>query len=228
LDGLLEKFANEINDKKLFIAHGDILELNASKLFAGGDYKLVANIPYYITGQVIRKFLSEPARNASQREAGGEEIQPSRMVLMVQKEVAKRITVNPSPSLRVTDKESLLSLSVKCYGTPKYIKTVPAGAFEPKPNVDSAILLIENISRDYFSDISEADFFKLLKKGFAQKRKLLKGNLRPRLAEVASREALAKWDKKIDDIFKTCNIPPKARAENLTLENWKCLVQVVN
>jgi 16S rRNA (adenine1518-N6/adenine1519-N6)-dimethyltransferase len=206
LDQLLEKFANEINDKKLFIAHGDILELNASKLFTEKNYKLVANIPYYITGQVIRKFLSEEVN------------QPSRMVLMLQKEVAERIVAKPRKArdARHGARESLLSISVKVYGTPKYIKTVPAGAFEPKPKVDSAILLIENISKNFFlsestgteKNISETEFFKLLKKGFGQKRKLLKGNLGVE-----------------EKVLQQCNIPVKARAENLTLENWHCLTQ---
>lgn len=212
IDQLLEKFADKVASKKLSLIRGDVLTINFSTLFASlaptpdilaPTYKLVANIPYYITGQVIRKFLSE------------EETQPTRMVLMVQKEVAKRIIAGDK-------KESLLSISVKAYGTPKYIKTVPSGAFEPKPNVDSAILLIENISRDYFSDISEEDFFKLLKKGFAQKRKLLKGNLRSLLADSAPRGEVATRG---DNIFKTCNVPIKARAENLNLENWKCLAK---
>lgn len=192
LDYLLEKFADEINDKKLFIASGDILKLNASKLFTEKNYKLVANIPYYITGQIIRKFLSE------------EENQPSQMVLMLQKEVAKRIVA-------MDKKESLLSISVKAYGVPKYIKTVPAGAFSPKPKVDSAILLIENISKDFFTDINEQDFFQILKAGFSQKRKLLKSNL---LIE--------------EKILTACQIPVRARAENLTLDNWRCLVRAIS
>jgi len=213
---LQEKFTDEIKTGKLILIHDDVLKLNFSKTLLTHEtksrgkntlgnktkYKLVANIPYYITGQVIRKFLSEEDR------------QPSQMVLMVQKEVAKRITVNPSTSLRVTDKESLLSLSVKAYGEPKYIKTVPAGAFDPKPNVDSAILLIANISRNFFGEACpersrrEEKFFEILKKGFSQKRKLLKSNL-----GVG------------EEVLVACNIPAKARAENLTLENWYCLTR---
>ncbi|MCX6713915.1 MAG: hypothetical protein NTV48_02315, partial [Candidatus Vogelbacteria bacterium] len=116
------------------------------------------------------------------------------------------------------DKESLLSLSVKVYGTPKYIKTVPAGAFEPKPKVDSAILLIENISRNFFSstklginpNISEAEFFVIIKKCFGQKRKQLKGNL------GISAEDL-----------KSCQLAEKIRAEDLSLEDWKCLIKKI-
>ena len=93
-------------------------------------YKLVANIPYYITGQVIRKFLEA-------------ENQPNSMTLLVQKEVAERIVAKDG-------KESLLSLSVKAYGQPKYVQTVKRGSFEPAPNVDSAIIHIANISRKKF------------------------------------------------------------------------------
>lgn len=192
IDLLKEKFAEEIKNKKLILVHDDILELDFSKELKKqkfNNYKLVANIPYYITGQIIKKFLSE------------EKIQPSSMVLMLQKEVAKRIVASDK-------KESILSMSVKFYGEPKYIKTVPAGAFEPKPNVDSAILLIKNISRNKI--VKEAKFFEILKQGFAQKRKLLKGNL-----------AIS------TEILTTCNLPEKARAEDLNLDNWLCLTQKI-
>ena len=144
------KFKGEIKNKKLILIHDDILKIDFSALLLTYNiliptYKLIANIPYYITGQVIRKFLSE------------EKIQPSLMVLMLQKEVAKRI-IGQLPNTHgrklLVTRESLLSISVKAYGTPKYIKTVPAGAFEPRPKVDSAILLIDNISRNFFYNIS--------------------------------------------------------------------------
>jgi len=189
IDLLKEKFAPEITSKRLILIHDDILKIKLEI----ENYKLVANIPYYITGQIIRKFLSE------------EKIQPNLMVLMLQKEVARRIVASDK-------KESLLSISVKAYGTPKYIKTVPTGAFEPKPKVDSAILQIKNISRNFFSarlglaKMGEKEFFELLKKGFGQKRKLLKSNL-----GVG------------EEVLKTCQIPTNARAENLNLENWRCL-----
>lgn len=194
IDFLKEKFATEIKDKKLTLIHGDILELDLTKEFKKnkiGEYKLVANIPYYITGQIIRKFLSE------------EKLQPSLMVLMLQKEVAKRITASK--------KESLLSVSVKVYGEPKYIKTVPAGAFDPKPNVDSAILQIKNISRNFFNNLDEGRFFEIIKKGFGQKRKQLKGNL-----EIDGK------------ILTVCRLSEKIRAEDLSLENWQCLVNQIN
>ncbi len=125
---LEETFAKEISEKKLFLIESDVLELDAAALIAS-PYKLVANIPYYITGAIMEKFLSS-------------ESQPSTMTLLVQREVAERIARGP--------KESILSLSVKAYGEPKYVKTVPAGAFSPPPEVDSAIITIKNISRNNF------------------------------------------------------------------------------
>ncbi len=218
MEFLETKFASEIAEKKLVLIHDDILNLDFNSFLNSTtynlpttNYKLIANIPYYITGQIIRKFLSEPARNASQSDAGGEKIQPSSMVLMLQKEVAKRIVASDK-------KESLLSLSVKVYGEPKYIKTIPAGAFEPKPKVDSAILLIKNISRNFFSstklgtskDISEDKFFEIIKTGFGQKRKQLKGNL-----GISA------------EILTACNLSEKIRAEDLNLENWRCLIDKI-
>ena len=124
---LEEKFKNEISDYNLKIIHGDILELDIEKIIGKSKYKLVANIPYYITGQIIRRFLE------SQK-------QPVSITLLVQKEVAERIVSKDK-------KESLLSLSVKAYGEPKYVHKVSKGAFHPQPKVDSAVIFIEIISK---------------------------------------------------------------------------------
>jgi 16S rRNA (adenine1518-N6/adenine1519-N6)-dimethyltransferase len=197
---LQELFAAEIAGSRLTLIHGDILELGPEQLplsSASGStqpYTLVANIPYYITGALIRLFLSG-AR------------QPSRAVLMLQKEVARRIVARD-------EKESLLSLSVKAYGTPKYIDTVKAIHFKPKPNVDSAILLIDNISKDFFAVCSEEKFFTVLKAGFAHKRKLLSRNLESSFDRAA-----------IASAFAACNISEQARAEDIALATWKCLAE---
>ena len=185
---LKEKFFADIVSKKLTLIEGDILEIPISSLGLS-KYKVIANIPYYITGQFLRNFL-------------GSETQPSDMVLLVQKEVAERIVARDG-------KESILSISVKAYGTPRYVETVKAGSFSPAPNVDSAILSIENISKKNFSDFSEKKFFTILKAGFAHKRKLLSGNT------GIPEEVLAKL-----------GIPSKARAENLRLDDWKKLAKL--
>ncbi|HVM59171.1 MAG TPA: 16S rRNA (adenine(1518)-N(6)/adenine(1519)-N(6))-dimethyltransferase RsmA [Candidatus Paceibacterota bacterium] len=179
-------FAREIADGKLELIHGDIRAFDASALPEG--YRLVANIPYYLTGEIIRGFLERAH-------------QPKSMTLLVQKEVAERIAR--------AKKESILSLSVKAYGAPKYEFTVPRGAFRPAPNVDSAVLSIQGISRKNFSSRAEEKrFFDLLHAGFAHKRKLLAGNL----AGIGVPPEI---------------IPEKARAEDLPLSAWLGMVRAV-
>jgi len=151
-------FANEVREGTLTLKNGDIRSFDTTSI--KGAYHLVANIPYYITGEIIRQFLTAPN-------------QPSSMTLLVQKEVAIRIAREK--------KESLLSLSVKVYGAPTYCFTVPRGAFKPAPNVDSAVLRIGNISRAGFKDVKEEErFFEVIRTGFAHKRKRLAKNLEER------------------------------------------------
>lgn len=191
---LQEKFKEKIASGQLRIIHGDALTFDPNEI--GSAYKIVANIPYYITGQFFKHYLTD-AR------------QPRSIVVMVQKEVANRIVARDN-------KESLLSLSIKCYGTPKYIMTVQKKYFSPAPKVDSAIIAIENVSRDFFNNISDSvsvsedQFFNLIKTGFAHKRKVLIGNLE----KIAPRE-------KMQSIFKKLNISEKIRAEDLALADWK-------
>jgi len=187
---LQEKFEKEIKENRLVLINEDILTFRFPELIE--KYKLVANIPYYITGQIIRQFLTA-------------EKQPETMVLLVQKEVAERIIARDG-------KESLLSVSVKTYGTPSYIKTVKAGSFTPAPKVDSAILLINNISRDFFNNISEERFFEVLHAGFAHKRKQLFGNLRAVFDEKVLRERMEEE-----------KIPENIRAEDVSLPKWRGL-----
>lgn len=181
---LKEKFSR-FGDRFELI-EGDVMEFDSKSL---REYKLVANIPYYLTGGIIRKFLSD-------------DNQPELAVLLVQKEVAKRI---------IDEKGSLLSISVKAYCDPKYIKTVPAGSFVPVPKVDSAIIKFSNISKDNF-DVKEHEdlFFEILHAGFAHKRKKLVGNLK----EVIEKYDLTKSD--LVNILTNENI----RAEELSLEEW--------
>lgn len=157
-------------------------------------YKLIANIPYYITGALIEKYLTE--KNP-----------PASATLLVQKEVAERIVSRDK-------KESILSIAVKVFGDPKYIATVPSGAFNPAPNVDSAIIHISNISNKIFnnkkSKLTEKRFFEVVKAGFAHKRKQLGSNL----DKIVSNEK-----------FTECKIDPKRRAETLNKDDWICLAE---
>lgn len=189
---LKEKFAREIQGGQFTLTHGDVLDPHYQ--LQTKNYKLIANIPYYITGLILRMFLEE-------------EQKPERMILMVQKEVADRIVARDK-------KESILSISVKAYGTPKLIKKVPARYFTPAPKVDSAILSITNISKNNFSNPEdEQRFFNIVKTGFAHKRKKLAGNLK----ELFEGETLA--------MMQVAGIDPNARAENVSLEQWLLLAQ---
>lgn len=198
IDFLKEKFQNYIISGKFTLIHADILEFEPlSHNLVYGSYKLVANIPYYITGEVMRQFLTNKA-------------QPSLMVLMVQKEVAQRITTRDG-------KESILSLSAKAYGNPKYINTVKAKYFSPIPNVDSAILLIDSISKNFFQNFDEDSFFRVIKAGFAHKRKFVVSNLE----NIAPKQ-------KIIDVFSSLSIPLDARAETIDLTNWQKITQALS
>lgn len=185
---LQQKFASEIAAGRLELIHADILELDTRRFTLNAKrFKLVANLPYYITGQFLRKFLE------------GTEHPPEMMVLLLQKEVAKRIVAKDK-------KESILSVSVKTYGTPRYVDTVKAGSFSPPPNVDSAIIAIEGISKRFFADLPEKQFFEVLKRGFAHPRKLLASNLgMPAKALIA------------------CGVDARARAEDISLREWRCV-----
>ena len=159
---LKAKFKEEIGSERLILINEDILSYNLEAI----SYKLVANIPYNITGAILKKFLSS-------------DNQPERMVLLVQKEVAERIVAKKSkPFDSAQGKESILSISVKIYGEPGYIERVLAGSFSPPPKVDSAVILISNISKERLAGMGEERFFALLKAGFASKRKKLSSNLK--------------------------------------------------
>lgn len=187
---LQETFAEEIARGRLQLIESDVRDVDPTQLGLG-TYVVAANIPYYITGEIIRQFLTTSTP-------------PRAMALLIQKEVAQRIT---------SDKASILSLSVKAYGTPKVIEKVSRTHFSPPPSVDSAILAVTHISRGFFATISEEDFFKVVHAGFASKRKFLSNNL----SNVFDKEAVAA-------AFAACSIDEKARAEDVPLEEWRALV----
>ena len=193
---LARMFARQIKERRLVLLHDDIIEFNLrAHGLSPGKYKVVANIPYYITGVFLRRFLSSKEH-------------PESMTLLVQKEVADRIIARDK-------KESLLSIGVKAFGTPNYIGTVRAGSFSPPPKVDSAILSITNISKSQFKNVDERDFFEILHAGFAHKRKQLSKNLALSFRNTVSPEQACL----------SCAVSPRARAEDLSFEIWKCLAR---
>ena len=198
---LTETFATDIASGNLTVHHHDVRDLKLYTIdgLINQQYKVVANIPYYLSGFLFRLFLESS-------------VQPRTLVFLVQKEVAKRVTSSHARG----EKESLLSLSAQAYGSTRYVKTVTRGHFAPPPQVDSAIVAITDISKQAFTTVSEADFFTILHLGFAQKRKQLLGNL----AAQYPRDQLV-------HIFSTIGLPETVRAEDIDCATWFSLVEKI-
>lgn len=178
-------------NKNILLFEGDILKFDLKKLnLAENNYKIIANIPYYITSRLL-KFIFEKFPK------------PKLIVLTIQKEVAKRITAKPP-------KMNLLAISVQYFSEVKVISYVSKKNFLPKPKVDSAIVKIKpkNLAEE---QNFRKKFFRILKAGFSQKRKFLIGNLIKKLK--IKRIILIK-------IFKKQGFDLKIRAEGLSLDDW--------
>ncbi|HRY52952.1 MAG TPA: 16S rRNA (adenine(1518)-N(6)/adenine(1519)-N(6))-dimethyltransferase RsmA [Candidatus Portnoybacteria bacterium] len=182
--------------KNIEIVEGDILEcLNNDSLSLPQPYKVVANIPYYLTSHLIRLLL-ESAKP------------PQDIILMIQKEVAKRICAK-------VPEMSLLAAATQFYATPKIITSVSKNAFWPKPKVDSAIIKITP-HNNYSSKINTNLFFKVAHAGFSHPRKQLLNNLSQELK--LSKEIIA-------TALETSEIKNSQRAETLTVEDWLTLAK---
>jgi 16S rRNA (adenine1518-N6/adenine1519-N6)-dimethyltransferase len=185
------------DNAKLKIINTDALEFDPeSYQLTAGSYKLVANIPYNITSLIIRKFLEEQNK-------------PQLMILMVQKEVAERITAKPGDM-------SLLSVSVQFYAEAEIVSLVKNTSFFPIPKVDSAILKISNFHPTVSFAVS--DFFRVVRFGFVAKRKTLGNNLSAGMH--ITKEAAA-------DIIKRAGLEAKIRAEALSVGDWVKLYEIV-
>ena len=182
------------------VINKDILQIEPHVLLPESmKYKVVANLPYYITAPVLRHFLEAS-------------VKPEMMIVMVQKEVAEAIVAEAG-------QRSLLSISVQFYGKPEIISYVPAEAFYPVPKVDSAILKIDVYPKPVVA-VKDADsFFKLVRAGFTASRKQLVNSLAQGLG-LTKNDVLA--------LLGQTDIIPQRRAETLTLEEWARLWQVFN
>lgn len=178
------------------ILHGDILAQEPGVLFTR-PYKVVANVPYYITGAILRHLLAAAHK-------------PEMMVLTVQKEVAERLTAVP-PHM------SLLAVSVQFYGRVQTITTIKAGAFWPRPDVDSAVVRVELMGARPLSLAEEEAFFRIVRAGFRQKRKQLQNNLRQL---GLGKEEVGGW-------LAAAEVDGRRRAETLTLPEWLTLYQTI-
>jgi 16S rRNA (adenine1518-N6/adenine1519-N6)-dimethyltransferase len=180
------------------LVKGDILKIPMRDLFSENGYKVVANIPYYITSAVVRHLLEA-------------EVRPEKIVLTMQREVAERI-------INKNSKMSLLSLSVQIYGEAHIIHHIPANCFIPAPKVDSSVLVIDVYPKPKLSVPEIRVLFRLAHAAFNQKRKMMRSSLRSILAGDQNR---------IAGILDRASIDPQSRPEVLTLGDWIRLTSVV-
>ena len=180
--------------KKSVVIIGDILKINLPELIEKNNfkkYKVVANIPYYITSPIIQLFLET-------------KFPPQEMFLMIQKEVAERICATPGQM-------SILSISVQYYAEPEIIFYVDKKSFYHIPEVDSAVIHITH-NMGHKTKKEAEDFFRVVRAGFSAKRKMLANNLANSL-HLDKKEVI----KKLSEI----KIAPNQRAQELSVEDWK-------
>jgi len=202
-DRLIEMLRNKLRNKEnVEIIHNDILKINLPKLVTDyellvTDYKIVANIPYYITAPIIRLLLET-------------KIPPSEMILMVQKEVAERICAKAGEM-------SILAVSVQYYAQPEYLFTVPKTAFDPMPKVDSAVIRIATSNQQpVISKKNNKDFFRVVRMGFSAKRKTLVNNLA---------NGLQMDKKKVEEKLIAFGFSKNTRAQELGVEDWEKIIE---
>jgi 16S rRNA (adenine1518-N6/adenine1519-N6)-dimethyltransferase len=190
--------ARELSDSpNVQLIQGDILQLSLETCVKR-PYKVVSNVPYYVTGAILRHLLSTGHS-------------PSLVVMTVQQEVAERITATPP-------RMGLLATSVQYYGQPKILSTIKAGAFWPRPEVDSAVIRIDVKDEGSPSaTYSDSQFFDVARAGFSQKRKQLKNNLRQLSIPKA----------KLDGAFVQAGIDGRRRAETLSVQEWRLLAKAL-
>ena len=180
------------------IIHGDILNIRISEIIQEPGYVVAANIPYYITSALFRHLLEAENR-------------PARMILTVQHEVAERICARPGEM-------SLLALSVQVYGSPEIKAKIPASAFYPQPEVDSAIVRVDLFDTLPIESGQLDLFFRLAKAGYSQKRKTMRNSISAGMA----------WSKENTSAYLTqAGIDPQRRAQTLSLTEWITLTGMI-
>jgi 16S rRNA (adenine1518-N6/adenine1519-N6)-dimethyltransferase len=187
-ESLQSKLSNFPN---LTVLNADILELDPSELAKNSDYKVVANLPYYIAAPILRHFLEAS-------------LKPKLMVVMVQKEVAQSMVAGPGDM-------SILGISVQLYGKPSIVDYVPAESFYPQPKVDSAIVRIDVYSEPAVAVTDIAGFFDIVRAGFSTPRKQIRNSLAIGLDRPSA---------EVSDILKGAEIDPRRRPETLSLDEW--------
>ncbi len=188
-DILAANLASKVSAKNLEVVHESILDFDTSTLPKG--YKIIANIPYYLTSNLIRIMLESPNP-------------PSVMVLLIQKEVAERVVAGPGSM-------GILSVATQFYAEAMLKEEVPAKLFTPPPKVDSQILQLKLREKPLFEDVDSVEFFKIVRAGFSEKRKKLRSSLSGGL-QISKTQA--------DGLLREAKISSDARAQELTLQQW--------
>lgn len=190
---LARKLPGQFPGKDLTVFNEDILSFDLSQLPSG--YKVVANVPYYITSKIVQKLMTADNK-------------PSIAVLLVQKEVAERIAAEPGDM-------SILAISAQVYAEASLGDIVPAALFTPPPRVDSQVVILKTRKTSLVKPEDEKAFFRVVKAGFSAKRKKLRSSLAGGLA-ISKQEA--------EELLQKAEISPDARAEDLSIDHWLRLV----
>lgn len=194
-EDLARKLPGQFPGKNLEVVHSDILAYDTSNLPKG--YKVVANVPYYITSKIIQKFMTDGNR-------------PSVVTLLIQKEVAERVAAAPGDM-------SILAVSAQLYADVSLGDVVPAELFTPPPKVDSQVVTLRTREAQLPDGVDERQFFRVVKAGFSAKRKKLRSSLSGGLAIAKS---------EVERLLTKAHISPDARAEDLSLDEWRRLSEV--
>lgn len=194
--GLTSELTKKYAGQNLSVHNIDILKFDLGHL--PDDYKVVANIPYYLTSNLLRT-LAEAANS------------PKMMVLLVQEEVAERIAAKPGQM-------SLLAVSVQLYYAVELGIKVPAKLFEPPPKVDSRVVILRRHAKPLFHDLDSQKYFRIVKAGFSERRKKLRSSL-------AGGLNLSKTQ--TDELLKNVGIGSDARAQELSLRDWHRLYNAI-
>lgn len=193
---LARKLPAQFPGKDLTVVQSDILSYDLSQLPAG--YKVVANVPYYITSKIVQLLMTADNK-------------PDVAVLLVQKEVAERLAAKPGNM-------SILAVSAQLFADVTLGDVVEGKMFTPPPKVDSQVVILKIRHTPFLTDVSEKDFFRVVKAGFSAKRKMLRSSLSGGLG-VTKDEAEA--------YLNAASIKPNDRAESLSLDQWQTLTGIV-
>jgi 16S rRNA (adenine1518-N6/adenine1519-N6)-dimethyltransferase len=193
---LARKLPGQFPGKDLTVVHSDILSFDLSTMPTG--YKVVANVPYYITSKIVQMLMTADNK-------------PSTVVLLIQKEVAERLAAKPGDM-------SILAISAQVYADVSLGDVVPAELFTPPPKVDSQVVILRTRSQSLLGGMGEKEFFRVVRAGFSAKRKKIRSSLAGGLGESKTT---------IEQYLERAAISPDTRAEDLSLGQWITLADII-